>query len=303
MGNLLQEPIDAIWNAPVAIEIRKTILNGSHHRCNASRCPFLAGGRPFPPAGDAEVEAALRQGLSSLPYGPKTLNLCFDGGCNLACRSCRDSSGQHVATERRRAEAIAEKVAADLASSTVEMRLSGYGDPFASPVYSDLLRTVGPETFPALRRLHLHTNGLLWSPGRWQQLDNLHPYLKSAEISVDAADGETFAENRGGASFDRLLDNLEHIAALPIRRTLSFVVQANNFRQMPAFVDLAGRFDAVAYFSQLVNWGTFSAAEFRKRAVHRPEHPRHAEFRRILLQVAGQPAVEAGNLLAGVCLR
>ena len=41
IGNLLQQPIEKIWNGAVAQEIRKSILNGSFHNCSKKRCPYL----------------------------------------------------------------------------------------------------------------------------------------------------------------------------------------------------------------------------------------------------------------------
>jgi len=46
--------------------------------------------------------------------------------------------------------------------------------------------------------------------------------------------------------------------------------------EMPDFVSLGKLlgFDTV-YFSQLVNWGTYSEEEFRNRAIYLPAHPKH----------------------------
>jgi hypothetical protein len=79
---------------------------------------------------------------------------------------------------------------------------------------------------------------------------------------------------------------------------ISMVVQENNFPEMPDFVRLGQRlaFDVV-YFSQLVNWGTFSDEEFRRRGVHLPGHPRHQEFVAVLQdRIFDEAIVELGNL-------
>lgn len=294
-GNLLEDSAAAIWNSPLAVEVRKTILNGSYHRCNRQRCPYLSGGRSFPDTLAAELQAAHRDGTSTLAYGPRTLNLCFDQSCNIACPSCRSEVQSSTGDARERATKLASKVLAELAPSTRELRLSGFGDPFASPVYRRLLQAVAPETFPLLKHLHLHSNGLLWDTSTWQSMSNLHPYLGSAEISIDAADAETYRLNRG-ADFERLLANLDFICNLSTKLTLSCVVQANNFRQIPTFVELARSYNAAAYFSPLLNWGTFSRQEFNRRAVHRPEHPEHPIFLSILHQVSSLEGVNIGSL-------
>jgi hypothetical protein len=79
---------------------------------------------------------------------------------------------------------------------------------------------------------------------------------------------------------------------------IHMVVQANNFREMPAFVEIGARFAADRiYFSRLDQWGTFSKDEYRQRAVHRPEHPEHRELLAVLADSSlDDPRVELGNL-------
>lgn len=121
------------------------------------------------------------------------------------------------------------------------------------------------------------------------------PFVRTAEISVDAASAATYALNRGG-DYEQLLANLSFLARLPIAITLSFVVQQNNYREMQAFVNLAQGFGFAVYFSQLVNWGTFRREEFRRRAVHLSQHPEYGHFCSLLQQVADLPGVDIGNL-------
>ena len=60
-------------------------------------------------------------------------------------------------------------------------------------------------------------------------------------------------------------------------------VQANNFREMPAFVELGHRFkcDHVG-FHQLLDWGSFGADEYAARAVQFPGHTQHGELLDVL---------------------
>ncbi|HWO43631.1 MAG TPA: hypothetical protein VNO43_17720 [Candidatus Eisenbacteria bacterium] len=157
---------------------------------------------------------------------------------------------------------------------------------------------------PNLRHIHLHSNGLLWTEAMWRTIpEDIRVLIRSCEISIDAARSDTYAINRRGGNFSKLLANLNFISALrrdgPLEFVkISMVVQANNFREMPAFVRLGERFgfDSV-YFSQLVNWGTFSDAEFRSRAVHLPAHPAHREFAQLLRSPSlKHPLVDLGNL-------
>lgn len=142
----------------------------------------------------------------------------------------------------------------------------------------------------------LHSNGQLWDAAAWADLANLHPLVTTAEISIDAAGSVTYGENRRGGDFSRLLRNLDFIATLPLTLKFSCVVQRNNYRELPAFVDLGRRYGAAVYFSRLVNWGVFDRNEFSRRAVHLPDHPEHDDLCAILRRLEPLPQVDLGNL-------
>lgn len=300
LGNLLHEPLESLWNGPQALRIRKAVLNGSFHHCSHKRCPHLAG-RTAPVMRPADIDnAAVREAVAGrqavLPFGPKQLNLCYDRSCNLACPTCRRGFESARGTERERVDLLTRRIVEEAGPGAEQLILSGFGDPFASPALRPLLQGFQPRRWPQLNAVHLHSNGQLWDAAMWETLAAVHPYVCTAEISVDAATPQTYAVNRRGGDFDRLLANLAFLQTLPVAVKLSCVVQANNYREMPAFVELAERHGFRAYFSQLVNWGTFSREAFRRRAVHLPGHPEHDQFVAVLKEVAGRAGVDIGNL-------
>lgn len=299
-GNLLLQSVEEVWNSPVAIELRKTILNGSFHSCNASRCPHLRQGsgllQAFNDVPAGPVRDALAAGQTRLCYLPQRLNLCFDHGCNLSCPSCRERFYQPTAEQLGQAERLRALVAEQLLPGAVEVTLSGFGDPFAAPGYRALLEQLSPQRFPQLKKLYLNSNGQLFTAQAWADLPGLHNLLAGIEISLDAATAATYALNRPGGDFIRLLRNLDFISRLGVPLKLSMVVQANNLDEMHGLADLAASLSASCYFSQLVNWGTYSREDFRRRAVHLPEHPRHHELCRVIQGLRGRPGVDLGNL-------
>lgn len=299
LGNLLTQPFAAIWNGPRARAIRAAVLDGSFRHCNPRRCPHLIAGTapvlPIAAVTDPELRTALDAGLTELPFGPRRLNLCSDRSCNLACKSCRPRPFVASGAELERARAIHARLLPAVAAGVEELRLCGSGEPFASPVLRPFLAGFDPAAFPRLRRLHLHSNGQLWTPETWRELAAIQPLVRSAEISVDAATAATYAELRGG-DWERLLANLAFVASLDLQLTLSFVVQAANFRELPAFVALARRFGARAYCSQLVDWRSWGRGEYLARAVHLPGHPEHAALLSLLSGLAGEPGLDLGNL-------
>lgn len=299
IGNLLQQTLEQIWNGTEARRIRTSVLDGSLQYCNSRRCPRRASvTAPVQRLGtvaDQEILTALRGRQTRLPYGPKKLNLCYDRSCNLSCGSCRSQPWAPTQEARDLVARITGRLRQQAAAGVQTLIVSGSGDPFASSAYRELLQGVNAADFPRLQSIELHSNGLLWTPAMWASLEAVHPYVRLAEISVDGASAATYAANRGG-DYGRLLENLAYIASLPIAVKLSCVVQANNFRELPAFAALAAAQGFSAYCSQLVNWGTFSRVEFAHRAVHLPGHPEHEEFKGALREMALLPHVDLGNL-------
>jgi MoaA/NifB/PqqE/SkfB family radical SAM enzyme len=184
------------------------------------------------------------------------------------------------------------------------LNVTGSGDPFASRLYRDLLRSIDPARYPGLR-LRLHTNGLLFTVESWSDLGPVRARVQEVEVSIDAASAATYALNRRGGKWMTLITNLDFIASLrrdgPVGALqFSFVVQANNWREMPAFVEMAMQYrvDRI-FFSALRNWNTFGPQEYAQRAVHLPGHSQHAAFIASLTDPRLQrPEVTLGELSA-----
>ncbi len=299
-GNLLQGTIEEIWNGPVAQEIRKSIFNRSFHNCNHNRCPHLLNHTApvccSDQVSDKRVKDALSAKNSQLSFLPRHLNLCFDRSCNLACTSCRKHVLQTHGVDLGRARQISDILLKKLIPAADSITLSGFGDPFGSPTYLALLRKLNQRNFPQLRHVRLHTNGQLLTRQMWQNLPDLQPLVSEIEISIDAATEKTYQLNRPGGDFSLLLNNIEFLRTTGAKLTLSMVVQQNNWREIPEFVELAQRFQAAVYLSQLVNWGTYTKEEYQRRAIHLPEHPEHQQARRILLKTEGKAQQISSNL-------
>jgi hypothetical protein len=307
VGNLTRDSVKETWNGEAAQRIRRSILEGTFEYCNAARCPYLQT-RSGPvqrveDVTDPELRAVIEGGLTVLPYGPRSVNCSYDRSCNLSCPSCRTQIIVE-SRNRERISGIQGKINDDALADARLLYITGSGDPFGSPFFRRWLQTMRRADMPKLQVIHLHTNGQLWTPRMWETIpEEIRALVKHADVSIDAADPATYAVNRRGGQFDVLLRNLEFIAGLRADGPLEWlginmVVQANNFAEMPDFVRLGQQFGVdTVYFHQLVNWGTFSDAEFAARAVHRPTHPRHAELVGVLDDpIFDEPIVFLGNL-------
>jgi hypothetical protein len=309
IGNLLDDSVEDVWNSAAAADIRRSILDGSFEYCSRKLCSFLQSETgPVQPANevtDPLMRRAIDENLEVLPWGPREIIASHDRSCNLSCPSCRT----HVIMEHERRDDILlvqQKLKEEALKGATYLHVTGSGDPFGSPYLRGFLQTLDRSQMPSLERIHLQSNGILWTKSMWETLPkDVRALVRSAEISIDAASAKTYAQNRRGGEFGRLLENLNFISTelrpQPIQNwEISMVVQANNFREMGGFVRLGKRFhvDRVS-FHQLTNWDTFSLDEYRARAIQLPEHPGHRDFVAELNDpVFDDPIVDWGNLVS-----
>jgi hypothetical protein len=279
VGSVLEATLSEVWEGEAAARVRVSVLDQSFRHCGA--CPFLS-----PPRVPVRAVGILAGNFNPVRVGELTLS--YDPTCNLACPSCRSGpAGATSLTERIHAEVVRSVPLVD------RLYVAGYGDPAASPYYWSLLRDLESLSPSPWLTVHLHTNGLLLTPEKWLELGDVARRVSAVTVSVDAARAETYAINRGG-DWRLLLDNLSFLSRLRgVRLTLNFVVQDNNFLEVPAFARLALEYSAGAYFAGIqlrddVSPGrgglhpVMAGPDYGMRAVHRTFHPRYGLFREIM---------------------
>ena len=298
IGNLQQNSVKEIWNGEAAREIRRSILDGSFRYCDDAVCPYLqridGPVQPVEEVQDEGLQEIIRKGTTTVPVGPGDIICCFDQSCNLSCPSCRTD----VIMETVHADAILDiqkRLEDEALGEAKLLYITGSGDPFGSPFFRRWLQTMQRAKMPNLESIHLHTNGLLWTERIWASIpEETRALIRATTISIDAATPATYKVNRRGGDFATLLKRLAFISRLRAEGPLRYVelhmtVQSNNYREMPAFVELARRFGFDrATFHKMLDWDTFSPKEYAARAVHFPTHPEYLRF----LEMLGDPRLE-----------
>lgn len=279
VGNILSDDLSEIWNGERVRQVRDSVADNSFTYC--LECPYLPG-----PHGTVQP---VDQSLPEKPTSTRiaVLTLAYEHTCNLACPSCRPAFFKSDQAHELQARAISDRIIESGMLGHVErMIVTGSGDPFASPVYASLLRDVPWREYPHLR-VGLYTNALLADGPNWTRFGKAVDQIDQVTVSVDAATPETYALNRGG-NWSHLLENLSALSRMRTAGLLNwlrlvFIVQANNYREMPAFVDLATSYDAdCVRFGKLRNWGAYSPGDYARRTVHLPSHPEHLDLLRVL---------------------
>jgi glycosyltransferase involved in cell wall biosynthesis/MoaA/NifB/PqqE/SkfB family radical SAM enzyme len=307
IGNMRKRSVQQIWNGKEARDVRRSILDGSFQHCRADVCPYLqridGPVQRVEDVRDEQLLEVIRNEQTQLTFGPREVICSFDQSCNLSCPTCRP----RIIMETAHGTAILDiqkRLEDEALRDARLLYITGSGDPFGSPFFREWLLRMDTSKMPKLERIHLHTNGLLWTSRSWQAIpETTRSLIRGATISIDAATAETYAVNRRGGDFQTLLERLAFIADLRRNGPLTYLelhmtVQANNYHEMPMFVQL-GRIhgcDRVS-FHQLLDWGSFSPAEYASRAIQLTSHPQHDALLRMLDDEGLQdPIVYLSNL-------
>lgn len=301
-------PIKNLWNSKEAIEIRESVMDGSYRFCDKQQCPFLSklitlghNINRSPLKHISELDDIIKKSYETksgfLESGPKIVQFSFDRTCNYKCPSCRVDMIVANSDKINSVNLTIEEIEDAYSTSIETIYCSGTADPFASVSYRNFLRNFNPNKYPNLKSIHLHTNASLWDKKMWNSMPNIHKYVKSCEISIDAGKKNTYENvTRLGGNWENLLSNLKFIATIEGLQSVkcSFVVQQTNYTEMELFVNLINSFFGTrtyVFFGKINNWGTFSEDRFNFLQIWNPSHPEHQLFLNEFKKVAYNPYV------------
>lgn len=278
--------LDKVWNSTEAIEVRESVMDGSYKFCDKTQCPYLEYLLKY---GEVDKSGPIVH-KSEFPInlintsGPHRLDLDFDRSCNYKCPSCRKDTYMADDEKIDEVEKRLIEVKNVFGNSVKELYLSASGDPLVSKTYRKFLQTFNPSEFPNLKSIHFHTNASMWNLKVWNSMPNIHKFVKSCEISIDAATKETYETKvRLNGNWDNLISNLKFISTLQELKLIkpSFVVQQKNYKEMYDFVKLMKSIfgdKVLVLFTKINNWGTFTEDEFLKEKIWDSNHPEYTDF-------------------------
>ncbi|MGZ3710169.1 MAG: radical SAM protein [Bdellovibrionota bacterium] len=280
------------WNGPAAQALRQSVLDGSYKYCRLDRCgtqllPKEKLREHFAQPEELPISEANLKGLEAgetvLPEGPSAFTVMGDPRCNLACGSCRTDFIQQATPAVEEASAKTAKLISMYGPNLRILKLAGDGEVFFSPGLREILRGLTSIKLPKLEKVDILTNGLLFDAETLASLRPGSDFIKSVNVSLDAGDEETYKKVRGG-DWNRLVGNLRWMASLRKQGRfdflgLTYVLRAENFRSLPAFLKLAADLGVdEVNVSQLFPWDRMGIS-FENEAVHQPSHSDHAAFK------------------------
>lgn len=288
-------PINKIWNSEPLVDIRKSVLDGSFAYCDKKMCPWLS---KLVETGELDKGSPIfkKQNTPTEFYeniqtnnpilkenAPENIIMNFDRTCNYKCPSCRVDMIVENSEGIKRVEKTIEEIDEFYSYNIRTIYITGSGDPFVSVGFRNYLRNFNPKKYPKLYRIHLHTNASMWSKEMWESMPNIHKFVRSCEISIDAGTKETYEnKTRLGGNWDNLLNNLKFISTIPnLRKKLSFVVQDTNYMEMVEFANKMNEIfknKCIIYFGKITNWGTYTDGQFMIKKIWEQSHPEFSLF-------------------------
>lgn len=305
IGNILHDDINEIWNGEKAQLMREQMFNGEWNYCNHLQCPQIQDGS-LPTFENTikhneffskyEKESVVN-GLTTIKDLPTHINFSNDESCNLKCPSCRIekilyTKGSQYDQRKAINDKIVEAFLSEPTDRKFQIHVTGSGDPFASKIYREMLRKINGEDFPNLT-INLQCNGVMFTPKMWDSISRIHKNLGLVRVSFDAGTKSTYENiTRLGGHWDVLLQNCDflnqkHNEFPNFKIAYDFVVQSENYAEMPRFVDLIkSRYNNAASigFNLVTDWGTWSKEDYDKKCIWKNTHPEHEQFLKVLAE-------------------
>jgi MoaA/NifB/PqqE/SkfB family radical SAM enzyme len=165
--------------------------------------------------------------------------------CNLQCRTCMrnvwDEPIGHM--EWRTFSRILESI--QVLDQPPTVFFGGLGEPLTHP---EFVRMVG-EAKRSTAQVEAITNGMLLDESRAEAL--LDAGLDTLWVSIDGASPECYVDVRREGEWQRVMQNLEHLRDIKIRRRsetpeigISFVAMRRNLKELPEVLRLEQRIGA-----------------------------------------------------------
>jgi sulfatase maturation enzyme AslB (radical SAM superfamily) len=155
----------------------------------------------------------------------------------------------------------------------VALKITGSGDAFGSPTYWDFLKELARNPNDAIT-LRLHTNGILMNEERLNIIKPIWHTIQQINVSIDAADEDTYQIVRKNGSLEKVRTNLGTLNNLiaqgyfPNMHSFmtNFTVQQRNYREVKEFLTWQLEYSDIntIYFSLMQQWGHLSNERFTR---------------------------------------
>lgn len=248
-----------LWKSNIHKVMCLSNVNRTYSFCRTDMCPLFIGR-------SQSTDYRLSVPYEKMEETPRTVAVGFDYTCNLKCITCREEYRFAEGAEKNKIQQVADAFKSDVLPGCEFLIMAGDGEVLMSKAYQSIYDSSAMKNIKYFRLL---TNGLLFTPEKWQELRSHTDAKIMMTVSIDAATPKTYEKIRRGGRWNVLQKNMEYAAHLRSCGELSylrfnFVVQRMNYREMPLFVKWGRQLgiDEV-FFTKILNWGTYSKSDFK----------------------------------------
>lgn len=269
-------------------KVRQSVLNGSYSYCNKNECPHLI---KLIRNGEISSSVFIKKedvNENDLLNKDRKLELRpgIDYSCNLSCPSCRTSLIKLNKNEVKKINNEFSNIISEFGKYMASLHVSAVGDPFTSKTIMNFFMNFDKTLYPKLDEIVIYTNGNLFNKKNWNKIPNIHKYVRTIQISVDAANPETYKKVRRNGNWEELIKNIKFILTIPNIAFIgyTFVVQDTNYKEMKDFITLIEDLHESTnksfeiYFVRIYNWDTFTEEEFKQKKIWDESHTEFKEF-------------------------
>ena len=296
VGNILEtSTIYDILNNNESKKIRQEILAGRYFYCNSSICNFFKDKTLGNTNNDSDDLRSLDLVDNENLYVrqiPTNLIFDFDYTCNFKCPSCRTEYQNYNndpivrTTNNNILEKIKKLIIDQINDQPIVIRWCG-GEPFISESYIELFDYIVSTNKKNISHV-VQTNGSVLK-SKSSLLENFLPYIQDLRISFDAATEETYKKVRVGGNWNNLIENVKFVKQLieinnfETKISADFVVQLDNYKEIPKFVELCKTIGIKNYnLQKMWNWGTWDKETFMQKNVYDQNHVLYTDLQKYL---------------------
>lgn len=302
IGNIFKSNLNELLSSPVAVAIRKSIIDGTYIYCNEKKCSGLA----------SQINNEV--GLNTIETTPPNILPLFDDPhefimpyhiilagdqtCNLSCPSCRTSVIKVTEKQKMFQEELGKKLIENLLPTPTDQHItllvSTSGELFASPMLLKFVGGISKKDFPNFK-LEIQTNGLLCEKN-WHRLNELQSSVDSITVTVDAAAPSTYELLRRGGTWNEIIQALTFLSnkktEINTKLHLRMVVQRANYLEMLDFYNLANTYNADrTEYVRISNWETRTSDEHLAEDVFDERNPEYLRAIDMLTEIKKLPNI------------
>lgn len=279
-----------VWNHENFQKLRKCWLERNKSLCLG--CPIFL-------KDEWGIEKPLEYMLPIMKRGPREIIFANDPSCNLHCWSCR--SKPIMEKQQERVFKQTKNILDTFKDSVRFISAIGSGDPLASPAWLKILQTLEIQKHKELE-IELFTNGLL-IPKYWGSLSHLHDNISTIKMSCDAATKDVYERTRLGGKFEEMQKAVRFVSKLGKKFTLNMVVQADNYTDIPDFINMAIENKATKVnLTMLKYWPQMLGGidNYNDKDLSRLDHPKREGFVKVIesnMDLLTNPIVDCSKIL------